>query len=64
MEELLSLLGTVTYFGVRQKGDFLMLTTMVVAGATTLRALDFLIVDVAAKADEVEEGLTKGKDRF
>src|SRR5688572_20302615 len=31
MDEFLSFLGTVTHFGVRQKADLLMLTTMVAA---------------------------------
>ena len=61
---LLPLLAKVSHYGVRQDGDYLVLTNTGVLGGLTPPELDYLMNDLAAKADEIEDLLTEGEDSF
>jgi hypothetical protein len=60
--QLLSLLADVSHYGVRQDGDYLLLTTVGVLGGMSPPELDYLMTDLAAKADKMEDLLADGDD--
>jgi hypothetical protein len=64
LKKLLSAVGEMTHYGIRQEDEFLALTTVAVLEEVTLRGLDYLISNIAETADEIEEIITDGEDSF